>query len=89
MPSDLLAEINSLWAIANARRDAQESPRRHIALAYSMMPGDSEISARAWLDEAESDRLHALTLSLPSPDDEAIAAHQRILAKIKLRKVTL
>jgi len=79
MPS---SEIAHIWALADARMNAGEPKRRESQLAYSMAPGDGEISSRLWMTESEVDRLHTLTLALLSAGQEAYEAKQRLIVKI-------
>ena len=80
MTSEQMAgEIDRLWSGAQARQDAGEPTLRYTPIAYSMAPGDSEISPRAWLTEFEADRLHSLGLTIgPAMREEA---SQRIKLK--------
>ncbi|AMM23031.1 hypothetical protein [Variovorax sp. PAMC 28711] len=88
MTSDeILVAISSIWDRAQARMDAGRPTLRHILLAYSMAPGDSEIAPRAWLTEFEADRLHELGLMV-GPVIRAEAA-ERIQAKRGARAKSL
>lgn len=81
------SEIAQLWELADARMNAGEPKRREAHLPYSMAPGDGEISSRLWLTESEADRLHTLTLALPSAGQEAYDAKQRLIVKIIKRRI--
>jgi len=81
------SEIAHIWALADARMNAGEPKHRDGHLAYSMAPGDSEISSRLWVTESEADRLHMLKLALPSAGQEAYDAKQRLIVKIIKRRI--
>jgi len=77
------AELAALWATAEARRDAGEPALRPTAYAYSLPPGDADITARAWLTEAEAMRAEEIRLALQRLDSvDAAGAHGRIMARI-------
>ena len=82
------ARLNALWDSAQARKDAGESPRRHAApLAYSIPPGDGDITARDWFTESELDQAHELGMLVTHEMRcEASAARDRLLAKHAARK---
>lgn len=80
-------EIDALWRAAEARREAGQPPANVTAPAYSLPPGDGEISARAWLTPAEADRVHALGLQLQAARKiHDAGAHERLLAKHAARR---
>lgn len=80
-------EIDALWSAAEARREAGQPPANVTAPAYSMPPGDGEISARAWLTPDEADRVHALGLQLQAARKiHDAGAHERLLAKHAARR---
>ena len=82
-----LQEFDALWAEAESRRERGEPARRHLPLAHSYPAGDSEISARAWLTEAEAERVHALGQRLAQQQREWDAgAKWRIAAKLAARR---
>lgn len=83
-------EINALWATAEARREAGQLPVNVITPAYSLPPGDGEISARAWLTVVESQRVHELGLQLQTERKiHDAGAHERLLAKHAARRARL
>lgn len=81
-------EMAALWRTAEARRDAGEPPARANRPAYSLPPGDGEISARPWLTEAEADRVHEIWLNIQAAQaGQAAQARARLLQKHELRRV--
>ena len=80
-------EIDALWSAAEARREAGQPLVNVTVPAYSLPPGDGEISARAWLTPAEADRVHALGLQLQAARKiHDAGAHARLLAKHAARR---
>ena len=80
-------EVSALWSAAEVRREAGQPPANVITPAYSLPPGDGEISARAWLAPDEADRVHALGLQLQAARKiHDAGAHERLLAKHAARR---
>lgn len=79
--------FNAIWAEAQRRHDAGETPKREIGGGYTPCAYDVNAGLLPWLTEAEATEAHQLAQDLAR--DQRIydsQARQRLLAKHAARR---
>ena len=76
------ARIDELWALAEARYQERERPRRYIGCSYYVVDSGQLSDRSAHLDEAEAREVHTLAIQHSLYTNDPHRAHQRVLARL-------